>query len=92
MATRDLRYYRERIAKELVDNADDVRGDFFGRRVWKNWDMDGYVSSRFDWGRAVTVDGKGFAKKPVVQEKPWKRKDGQRKAKGQIRDSEVRSS
>jgi len=84
-ATRDLRYYREKIAKELVDNAEDVREDFFGRRVWKNWDMDWYVSSRFDWGRGITADGKGFAKRPVVQEKSWKRKKDGRYGPG--RDS-----
>lgn len=72
-ATRDLRYYREKIARELGDNADDVRADFFGRRVWKNWDMDGFVGGRFDWGRGGTGEEMGFAKKPVVREKPWKR-------------------
>jgi hypothetical protein len=83
-ATRDLRYYRERIAKELADDADDVRGGFFGRRVWKNWDMDGFVSSRFDWGRDSMAQEKQFAKRPVVQEKPWKqRKDGQGKGESE---------
>jgi hypothetical protein len=73
-ATRDLRYYREKIARELGDNADDVRTDFFGRRVWKNWDMDGFVGGRFDWGRGGTGEERGFAKRPVVREKkPWKR-------------------
>lgn len=49
-----------------------VRTDFFGRQVWRNWNMDGFVGERFDWGR----EGEGetrFAKKPEVKKKPWQR-------------------
>ena len=60
------------MAKEMALEEDTVRTDFFGRQVWKNWNMDGFVGERFDWGR----DGEGemgFAKRPEVKKKPWQR-------------------
>src|SRR5438552_14807652 len=73
-ATQGIKYYRERIALEMADQADDVRIDYFGKRVWRNWNMDGYVGGRFDWGRqGVTEEGR-FAKRPVVKEKPWRKR------------------
>ena len=50
-ATNGLKHYREKMAREMADEEDVIRGDFFGKRVWRNWSMDGFVSGRFDWGR-----------------------------------------
>jgi nucleolar protein 9 len=73
-ATQDIRHYREKMAQEMADHEDTVRPNFFGKRVWRNWNMDGYVSNRFDWGRQKGEEGIQFAKKPVVKEKPWGKK------------------
>ena len=74
-ATYDMRYYREKMAKEMADQADVVRGDFFGRRVWRNWNMDGFVGARFDWGRTGGEEQeRQFAKRPEVKtKKPWQK-------------------
>ena len=78
-ATRDIRHYREQIAHTLAGQADSIRSDFFGKRVWRNWNMDAYVSGRFDWGRAEGSGERRFAKMPVVK-KDIPRMEG---AKGQ---------
>jgi hypothetical protein len=75
-ATQDIRHYREKMAREMAEQADLVRNDFFGRRVWRNWSMDAFVGSRFDWGREHGGGESKFAKMPVVKKKEWKRPDG----------------
>ena len=70
-ATRDIRHYKEQIAKEMAEKADSVRNDYFGKRVWRNWNMDAFVSGRFDWGRQDGSEGKQFAKRPVPRTKKW---------------------
>jgi nucleolar protein 9 len=65
--TQGIRHYREQIARALADQADSIRNDFFGKRVWKNWNMDAYVSGRFDWGRQDGAQEGRFAKMPVVK-------------------------
>jgi hypothetical protein len=72
-ATGDIRHYREKMAREMADQADAVRTDFFGKRVWRNWNMDAFVSERFDWGRQHGAEQRQFAKTPVVKKKPWQR-------------------
>lgn len=70
-ATEDIRHYREKIAHEIAEQANEVRTDFFGKKVWKNWNMDGYVTRRFEWGREQTLEGVHFAKTPVVRKRLW---------------------
>ena len=71
-ATQDIRHYREKMAREMADQEDVVRTDFFGRRVWQNWNMDGFVVARFDWGRQDGGHDRQFAKTPVLK-KPWQK-------------------
>jgi nucleolar protein 9 len=82
-ATYDMRYYREKMAKEMADQADVVRVDFFGRQVWRNWNMDGFVGARFDWGRTEgEQQERQFAKRPEVKtKKPWQ-KEVEKRASG----------
>ena len=72
-ATQGIKYIREKIAREMADQEEDLRMDFFGKRVWKNWNMDGFVTGRFDWGRQDGQLEGQFAKRPVVKEKPWQK-------------------
>lgn len=72
-ATQGIKHYREKIAREMADEADDIRTDFFGKRVWRNWNMDGFVGGRFDWGRQNGPQEGQFAKRPVIKEKPWQK-------------------
>ena len=62
------------MAKEMAVEEDTVRTDYFGKQVWRNWNMDGFVGERFDWGRqeGERLENK-FAKRPVVKKKPWQR-------------------
>ena len=71
-ATHDMRYLRENMAKEMAAQEDIVRNDFFGKQVWRNWNMDGFVAARFDWGRTLGGEERSFAKRPEVKrKKPW---------------------
>lgn len=73
-ATQDIRHYRQKMAKEMAQEEDTVRTSYFGKQVWRNWNMDGFVGDRFDWGRAEgDQQEKKFAKMPVVKKKPWQR-------------------
>jgi hypothetical protein len=80
-ATGDIRHYREKMAREMAEQADVVRTDFFGKRVWRNWNMDAFVAERFDWGQQHGAEQRQFAKTPVVKKKPWQ-KFADRKASG----------
>jgi hypothetical protein len=75
-ATDGIKHYREKIAKEMAEGEDEIRNDFFGKRVWRNWNMDGFIAGRYDWGRRFGGQevGQQFAKRPVVKEKPWQKK------------------
>lgn len=77
-ATQDIRHYRVKMAQEMAAQADDVRSDFFGKRVWRNWNMDGFVGARFDWGREQGAHERTFAKTPVVKKKPWQKAEDKR--------------
>ena len=67
-ATNDIRHYRPKIVQEMTSQEDIVRNDFFGRRVWKNWNLDAYVSGRMaDWERGGSGGARQFAKIPVVK-------------------------
>jgi len=54
--------------QEMTSQEDIVRNDFFGRRVWKNWNLDAYVSGRMaDWERGGRGGARQFAKIPVAK-------------------------
>lgn len=65
----------------MADQADDVRSDYFGKRVWRNWNMDGFIGGRFDWGRQAGTPEEQFAKRPVVKEKPWQQRRSNEKGR-----------
>ena len=46
-----MKIYRERIANELILSESMVRESFFGRKVWRNWQMDIYKKSHGSYGR-----------------------------------------
>lgn len=48
-ATADLTFMKERFAEELLKDEAVLRESFFGRTVWRNWNMDRYKRSRRDW-------------------------------------------
>jgi hypothetical protein len=76
-ATENIKHYRDKMATEMAAQEDIVRNNFFGKRVWRNWNMHGFVNQRFDWGRGSGEQGRKFAKMPVVKKKVWQRPDGQ---------------
>lgn len=52
--TYKLKFFRERIAQELVDNEQKVKHDsMYGRTVWRNWKLDDYVRRKHEWWKAV---------------------------------------
>ncbi|KAK9362004.1 armadillo-type protein [Lipomyces starkeyi] len=44
-----LNHYRERIAQELLANRESIMRSLYGKKVWKNWNMDLYVRSSAQW-------------------------------------------
>jgi hypothetical protein len=69
------------MAKEMADQEDIVRTDYFGKRVWRNWNMDGFVGARFDWGRTQGgQEERQFAKRPEVKKKPWEKEVEKKRA------------
>lgn len=54
--TYKLKFFRERVAEELVANAETVKNSPYGRSVWKNWKMDKYVRKRHDWWNEVKAE------------------------------------
>lgn len=51
--TMKLNMYKERIARELVDQKEKVKESIYGRLVWKNWKMELFVRKRHDWMFAI---------------------------------------
>ncbi|KAK9369788.1 armadillo-type protein [Lipomyces kononenkoae] len=48
-ASSGLNHYRERIAQELLANRESIMRSLYGKKVWKNWNMDLYVRSPAQW-------------------------------------------
>lgn len=48
-----LKHFRERIAEELVAETDKVKNSIYGKRVWRNWNLDKYVRKKFEWWNIV---------------------------------------
>ena len=55
-ATQGLYFMKERFANELCDNEAALRESFYGRNVWRNWQMDLFNRRRRDW----TASAKGL--------------------------------
>lgn len=78
-ATGQIKLYKDRIAQELLEQADEVRGNYYGRIVWRNWNMDLFKNKRGEWNHLIKQElakGAAMAKlsfgKPVetVRQKP----------------------
>lgn len=52
-ATSQMKLYKDRIAQELVQDADIIRANHYGRLVWKNWHMDLFKNRRGEWNSIV---------------------------------------
>jgi nucleolar protein 9 len=76
-ATENIRHYRDKLAAEMAAQEDTVRNDFFGKNVWRNWNMHGFIHQRFDWGKKEGDQERKYAKMPVVKKKVWQRPEGQ---------------
>ncbi|KAK9323178.1 armadillo-type protein [Lipomyces orientalis] len=51
-----LNHYRERIAQELLADRESVMRSLYGKKVWKNWNMDLYARSSAQWkGKLLRV-------------------------------------
>lgn len=48
-----LKFFRERIADELIKETEKVKNSMYGKRVWRNWNLDKYVRKRFEWWKIV---------------------------------------
>lgn len=70
-ATAQVKLYKDRIAQELLDKADDVRGNYYGRIVWRNWNMDLFKNKRGEWNYIVKQSlAKENAMARLAQSKP----------------------
>jgi nucleolar protein 9 len=56
-ATGPIKLYKDRVAHELVEAADQVRTNFYGRIVWRNWHLDLFKNKRGDWQSLVKQEG-----------------------------------
>ncbi|KAL9611829.1 MAG: hypothetical protein Q9167_003556 [Letrouitia subvulpina] len=54
-STEGLKFLKDKIAEELLQNETLLRQSLPGRAVWRNWRMDMYKTRRFDW----TSDARG---------------------------------
>jgi nucleolar protein 9 len=75
--TLKLNMYKERIAKELVDQKEKVKESIYGRLVWKNWKMELYMRKRHDWNFAIKEEE--FQKFPPKQPEEKKNDDGKKR-------------
>lgn len=94
--TYKLKFFREKVAEELVANEETVKNSPYGRSVWKNWKMDKYVRKRHDWWNEVkaeedeimtalgtTRSANGMVEKPKKEEeKPIKEEEKTNNAHG----------
>jgi nucleolar protein 9 len=75
--TLKLNMYKERIAKELVDQKEKVKESIYGRLVWKNWKMELYMRKRHDWNFAIKEEE--FQKLPPEQPEEKQKDDGKKR-------------
>lgn len=48
-----LNMFKERIAKSMFDNREQLKSTIYGKMVWKNWQMELYARKFNDWKRIV---------------------------------------
>lgn len=48
-----LNMFKERIAKAMFDNREQLKSTLYGKMVWKNWQMELYARKFNDWKRIV---------------------------------------
>ncbi|KAH3899340.1 RNA-binding RNA processing protein NOP9 SCDLUD_004779 [Saccharomycodes ludwigii] len=51
--TSKLTLYKERIAKSLDEESPKIKNSGYGKKVWKNWNMETYVRKNWDWKRII---------------------------------------
>ncbi|KAK9477197.1 armadillo-type protein [Lipomyces japonicus] len=49
LTSQGIKHYRDKIAQELLQNRETIQRNSYGRKVWKNWNMDLYVRARYQW-------------------------------------------
>lgn len=49
LCSHGLNYYREKIAKSLEANADEIKERWWGKQVWDNWHMDTFRRKKYQW-------------------------------------------
>lgn len=57
IATNGIMNYKQSIAQELIGSEGEIRESFFGRTVWRNWNMDKYKTRRNEWFNLVKEVG-----------------------------------
>lgn len=57
IATNGIMNYKQSIAQELINSEGEIRESFFGRTVWRNWNMDKYKTRRNEWFNLVKEAG-----------------------------------
>lgn len=60
MFTFKLNMYKERIARGLFDNKDNIKSTIYGHMVWKNWNMELYCRKFNDWKWIVKEEEKVY--------------------------------
>ncbi|EEB07169.1 RNA-binding protein Nop9 [Schizosaccharomyces japonicus yFS275] len=63
-ATQDLPLYRSRIVAELAEAGDEVKFDFYGKKVWANWKVELYRRAADQWYRWSKEDK---SEKPIMK-------------------------
>ncbi|KAG4305952.1 hypothetical protein PORY_000862 [Pneumocystis oryctolagi] len=48
-----LNNYRERIADELLKSSEIIRDDYYGKKIWKNWQMNIYKNNFIEWKKSL---------------------------------------
>lgn len=51
--TYKLKFFRERIAEELLSEETKIKESRYGKMVWKTWSLDKYLRLRFVWWKLV---------------------------------------
>lgn len=63
MFTVKLNMFKERIARTLFDNSEDIKITIYGRMVWKNWRMEAYSRKFNDWKWEIKEEEKEYDEK-----------------------------
>lgn len=64
-----LKFFRERVADELVKKQSEIKMTGYGKSVWKNWKLDEYMRRRRDWWNKVKVQEDDISEKLGMEKK-----------------------